>query len=80
MATDPVKDSPVVDADAMPAHVPTPVIVRVTEVAPAVTVVAAMPGWHVVPPHVRVMLFACALEVPVFWTLTVPVGPAARVP
>jgi len=79
-ATFPVNASPVRDAVAMPAQVPTPVMVRVTDASPAVTSVTAMPGEHVVPPHVRVMLLALTLDVPVFWTLMDPVGPAARVP
>jgi len=80
MATDPVKDSPANEAVAIPAQVPTPVMVRVTEATPAVTVVAVMPGAQVVPPQVRVMLFAIEFDVPVFSTAIVPVGPAASVP
>ena len=64
----------------MAAQEPTPVIVRVADAAPAVTVVTAMPGEQVVPPHVRVMLLALALEVPVFCTRIEPVGPAASNP
>jgi len=64
----------------MPAQVPTPVIVRGTEATPAVTAVIAIPGEHVLPPHVRVILLALVFEVPVFITVIEPVGPAASAP
>jgi len=76
-ATCPLKASPATDAviGATP-QVPTPVMARAC-VVPAVTVVAAMPREQVDPPHVMTMLLAIAFEVPVFMTVTVPVGPAA---